>query len=67
MADVIGPSNYKTGQDYRGKIPDGMKCEDHPDRPATHAVVGETDSFGSEIIHWCDECYAAHKKERNKQ
>jgi hypothetical protein len=36
-------------------------CDDHPDRPATHRVQGETDSFGCELNDMCDECYATHK------
>jgi hypothetical protein len=35
-------------------------CDDHPDRPAYKRIVGETDSFGSELIDLCQECYTAH-------
>lgn len=38
-------------------------CDEHPDRPATHRVQGETDSFGSEMADFCDECFAAFKAE----
>ena len=55
MADVIGPNSYLPGQLL--KVPEGMMCDDHEDRPATHRIVGETDSFGSELIDWCNECY----------
>ena len=39
------------------KVPAGTMCDDHQDRPATHRIQGETDSFGCEYIDWCDECY----------
>lgn len=55
MADVIGPNTYLPGQLL--KVPEGMMCDDHENRPASYRVVGETDSFGSELIDWCDECY----------
>ena len=59
MADVIGPNSYLPGQ---GITPvQGMMCDEHPDRPATHRVVGETDSFGSELHDMCDECYTSYK------
>ena len=60
MADVIGPNSYLPGQEL--KVPEGMMCDEHQDRPATHRIVGETDSFGSELIDWCDECHAKYKK-----
>lgn len=31
-------------------------CDDHPDRPAVARVQGETDSFGSELLDFCQEC-----------
>jgi len=37
-------------------------CDDHQDRPATHRIQGETDSFGCEYIDWCDECYTNYLK-----
>jgi hypothetical protein len=37
-------------------------CDDHPDRPATHRVQGETDSMGCEMIDMCDDCYSEYKK-----
>lgn len=39
-------------------------CDDHPDRPATHRVQGETDSFGCEYIDWCQECHDKYLAER---
>ena len=61
MADVIGPNRYKPGQSLKA-IPD-MPCDDHPDRPSVVRIVGETDSFGSELIDFCEECYEKMKKE----
>lgn len=60
MADVIGPNHYLPGQLLTGH-PE-MVCDDHPDRPAKYRMVGETDSFGSEILDLCEECYDAIKK-----
>ena len=42
---------------------EGEWCEEHPDRPATIRVQGETDSFGAEYIFFCEECYQAFIKE----
>lgn len=55
MAEVIGPNSYLPGQSLKPKK--NMVCDEHADREATHRVVGETDSFGSEIMYMCDECY----------
>jgi len=63
MADVIGPSRYLPGQSLA--VPKDMMCDDHPDRPATHRIVGETDSMGSELIDWCDECYNKYLEFKN--
>ena len=59
MADVTGPIHTLPGAGHA--VPDGMMCDDHPDRPATHRVQGETDSFGSEMYDMCDECFKEHK------
>ena len=59
MADVIGPNSYLPGQEL--KVPESIMCDEHSDRPATHRIVGETDSFGSELIDWCDECFNNYK------
>jgi hypothetical protein len=61
MADTTGPISTLPGA--RHALPEGTMCDDHPDRPATHRVQGETDSFGCELIDMCDECHAEHKKE----
>ena len=55
MADVIGPNSYLPGKHL--KVPDGMMCDEHQDRPAVYRIVGESDSFGSELLDMCQECY----------
>ncbi|VWB08175.1 hypothetical protein [Burkholderia lata] len=59
MADTTGPISTLPGAHH--SVPAGAMCDDHPDRPATHRVQGETDSFGSELNDMCDECYAEYK------
>jgi len=61
VADVTGPISTLPGAAHG--VPDGTMCDDHPDRPATHRVQGETDSFGSEMNDLCDECYEALRAE----
>lgn len=65
MADVIGPNSYRPGQQL--KVPDNMMCDEHNDRPATYRIVGETDSFGSELIDWCDECYQKYQQAKTQE
>lgn len=60
MADSVGPCSTLPGAVH--KVPEGIMCDDHPDRPATHRVQGETDSFGAELHDMCSECYDEHKK-----
>lgn len=59
MADVTGPIHTLPGAGHA--VPDAMKCDDHPDRPATHRVQGETDSMGCEMLDLCDECFTEFK------
>lgn len=61
MADVTGPISSLPGA--LRKPPESQTCDDHPDRPATIRVQGETDAFGSEMHDMCDECYRAYKEE----
>ena len=61
MADAIGPNVFLPGSCI--KVPKGAKCDTHPQRKATKRVVGETDSFGSEVIDMRDECYQKFKQE----
>jgi hypothetical protein len=60
MADVTGPCSTLPGASH--VVPDGMMCDDHPDRPATHRIQGETDSFGAELNDMCDECHTSFKE-----
>lgn len=57
MAEVTGPISSLPGTKH--PVPKGTMCDNHPNRPATHRVQGETDSFGSELHDECDECHAA--------
>lgn len=54
MADVIGPNTYLPGA--RLVVPLHQTCDNHPDRMAVARIVGETDSFGSEVGDYCNEC-----------
>lgn len=56
MADITGPIRTLPGAAHG--LPAGTMCDDHPDRPATRRLQGETDSFGSELHDLCDECAA---------
>jgi len=60
MAAVTGPISSLPGASHI--VPQGQTCDCHPgeNRPATHRIQGETDSFGSEMIDMCDEGYASH-------
>ena len=61
MADVTGPISTLPGSPHG--VPAGTMCDDHPERPATHRVQGETDSFGCELNDMCDKCYAELRAE----
>lgn len=63
MADVIGPNSYLPGQKL--KCPTGMTC-DCCNAVATVRVVGETDSFGSEIEDYCQTCWGRMEAESAK-
>ena len=65
MADVTGPTSSLPGQSQ--SAPEGTMCDLHPDRKAEHAVTGETDSFGSEVIHACSECFRVITQEKQEQ
>lgn len=63
MADVTGPIRTLSGAMH--EVPEGMVCDEHPDRPAVARVQGETDSFGCEMIDMCAECLAEDRAFRN--
>lgn len=54
MADVSGPTSSLPGAVMA--TPNGMVCDNHPDRAAVKRVQGETDSFGAEYLDLCQEC-----------
>lgn len=64
MADVTGPISTLPGA--LKCVPEGATCDDHPERPATHRMQGETDSFGSEMHDLCDECYREMRAAMNE-
>lgn len=59
MGDVTGPISTLSGTGH--DVPDGMTCDQHPDRLAVARIQGETDSFGCEMIDMCQECLAADR------
>jgi hypothetical protein len=61
MADVIGPNSYRPGQSVF--VPEGATCDEHNDREAKYRIVGETDSFGSELVDMCEECYEEYRQQ----
>lgn len=61
MASVIGPNSYLPGKLLNPKP--NTPCDEHTDRPSVKTVVGETDSFGSELIDMCQECFDRYQKE----
>ena len=62
MAAVIGPNNYTPGQILKA-VP-GVMCDDHPEVVSVCRMVGETDSFGSEISDLCQTCFDTHLKQQ---
>lgn len=63
MADVTGPISTLSGAVH--SVPDGQKCDEHPERDAVARVQGETDSFGCEMHDMCQECLDAERAWRN--
>jgi len=54
MGEVTGPISTLPGAIH--ELPQGTTCEFHPDRPVVVRIQGETDSFGSELNDFCEEC-----------
>ena len=54
MGDVTGPISTLAGALH--ELPEGAKCDEHPDRDAVANIQGETDSFGCETHYCCEEC-----------
>lgn len=44
----------------------GTKCYTHHEVEATHRICTESDSFGSEFMNLCDECWNAHLAHKEK-
>lgn len=44
----------------------GMFCYTHHDREATHRICTESDSFGSEYMNLCAECWDEHQAYKEK-
>lgn len=61
MGDVTGPISTLPGRSH--ELPAGSTCDQHPDRPAVARIQGETDSFGCEMLDWCEECLAKYREE----
>lgn len=59
MAEVTGPISSLPGSGHA--LPEGTKCDNHPDRPAVARIQGETDSFGCEMNDLCQECLDADR------
>lgn len=59
MSEVTGPISTLPGASH--DVPDGVMCDDHPDRPAVARIQGETDSFGCELHDMCQECLDEHR------
>jgi hypothetical protein len=60
MADVTGPISTLPGS--RHALPEGTKCDNHPDRDAVARVQGETDSMGSEMNDLCADCLSGDRE-----
>ena len=57
MADITGPINTLPGA--RHKLPAGAMCDGYNcecNKPAVKRIQGETDSFGSELNDFCEDC-----------
>lgn len=63
MADITGPISTLSGALHA--VPKGQKCDEHPDRDAVARIQGETDSFGSEMHDWCQECLDEYRAYKN--
>lgn len=61
MSDITGPISSLPGAIHR--VPAGATCDDHDDRLAVKRIQGETDSFGSELIDMCQECFDKYQRE----
>lgn len=63
MAEITGPISTLPGA--RHDLPEGAKCDLHPDRDAVARIQGETDSFGSELHDCCEQCLNEEREYAN--
>ncbi len=58
MSDVTGPISSLPGTGHA--VPDDATCDNHDDRKSVVRIQGETDSFGCEMVDYCQECWDEH-------
>lgn len=65
MADVSGPVRTLPGATCSVvQLPTNpIMCDEHEDVVAVKRVQGETDSFGAEYSHMCQQCYDKYTEE----
>lgn len=66
MSAIFGPNSYMSGQKL--PCPKNQECDNHPEIKAVVRIVGECDSFGSEMSDFCEDClelYEATADERS--
>ena len=62
MAGILGPNSYLPGRIINNpKLGEKHTC-DECEQPAVAAIIGETDSFGSEYSHVCQVHLDEHLK-----
>jgi len=66
MAYVSGSLDTTTLPGSLRAVPAGQRCDDCADKPATHRLQGETNSFGAEWADLCDECYTRERERLRK-
>ena len=64
MADLTGPISTLPGSTQFA--PEGLECDNHPDRKAVRRIQGETDSFGAEFYDFCQECLDEHRQHQKE-
>ena len=59
MSILTGP--VKTLPGSKHFLPSSAKCENHPEKKAVIRIQGETDSYGNELIDYCQECFDVYE------
>lgn len=59
MSAIFGPNSYLPGQKL--PCPINQECDNHPGIKAVIRIVGECDSYGSELIDYCQECFDVYE------